>query len=290
MIQTAREKAGVLIEALPYLQRFDGKFVVVKMGGAAMSDDRAAAAIMTDLVFLAQVGMRPLLVHGGGPRITAAMEREGLKPTFVQGRRMTNEAALRIAQRVLIDEIGAELCAAIENAGGKAISLHGRGSRFLECVKKCFPDKPDLDLGYVGELERVDAELVERISHGGVIGVVAPIARGPGGHLYNVNADSVAWKVAAALHAEKLVFQSNVPGLLRDPQDPDSLISSADVAECRRLLRSGVIVGGMIPKIEACLAALDSGVRKTHLVSGAQRHALLLEIFTDAGVGTEIHA
>jgi acetylglutamate kinase len=290
MMTTAQQKTSVLIEALPYLQKFDDRFIVIKMGGSTMSDDKLTASVMTDLVFLEQVGMRPVLVHGGGPRITAAMENAGLKANFVKGRRVTDEATLQIAQRVLIDDISHELCAAIEKAGGKAIPLNGRGSRFLECAKKSFAEDPGLDMGFVGEVTRIDTELVGRIAHGGVIGVVAPIARGPENHLYNVNADSVAWKVAAAVKAEKLVFLSNVPGILQNKDDLKTLLSTVTLNDCKKLTADGVIVGGMIPKVEACLAALECGVRKTHIVSGALPHALLLEIFTDAGIGTEIQA
>jgi len=285
----ALDKSRVLLEALPYLKAFDRKFVVIKIGGSTMTDDKILPHVVRDVVFLEQVGVWPIIVHGGGPRITEEMERRGLKANFVKGRRVTDEATLDIAHKVLIDEISVNVVNLIEKEDGKAIPLNGRGSRFLRCHKKVFEEDPSMDLGYVGEIDMIDAELVNRISQGGIIPVVAPIARGSeDGHLYNVNADSVAWKVAAEVKAEKLVYLSNVPGILRDKDKPETLISSATLAECHDLMKSGVIVGGMIPKIEACMSALTAGVKKTHIISGLQEHSLLLEIFTPEGIGTEI--
>jgi len=284
----ALDKSRVLLEALPYLKAFDRKFVVIKIGGSTMTDIKILPHVVRDVVFLEQVGVWPIIVHGGGPRITEEMERRGLKANFVKGRRVTDEATLEIAHKVLIDEISSNVVRLVEQEDGKAIPLNGRGSRFLRCVKKVFEEDPNMDLGYVGEIDAIDAELVHRIALGGIIPVVAPIARGADGHLYNVNADSVAWKIAAEVKAEKLVYLSNVPGILRDKDNPNSLISSATVGECDQLMKQNVIVGGMIPKIEACMSALKNGVRKTHVISGLQEHSLLLEIFTPEGIGTEI--
>ena len=284
----ALDKAKVLLEALPYLKAFDRKFVVIKVGGSTMTDEKILPSVLRDVVFLEQVGVWPIIVHGGGPRITAEMERRKMKPTFVKGRRVTDEATLEIAHKVLIDEISTKVVSLIEGEEGKAIPLNGRGSSFLRCQKKIFLEDPNLDLGYVGEIDRVDAELAQRICLGNIIPVVAPIARGHDGHLYNVNADSVAWKIAAELKAEKLVYLSNVPGILRDKDKPETLISSASLAECEKLLRQNVIVGGMIPKIEACMSALKAGVKRAHVISGLLQHTLLLEIFTPEGIGTEI--
>jgi len=281
-------KAKVLLEALPYLKAFDRKFVVIKIGGSTMTDQKILPSVVRDIVFLEQVRVWPILVHGGGPRISEEMERRGMKPSFVKGRRVTDEATLEIAHKVLIDEISATVVDLIQSEDGKAIPLNGRGSRFLRCQKKIFDEDPELDLGFVGEIEMIDAELARRITLGGIIPVVAPIARGADGHLYNVNADSVAWKIAAEMRAEKLVYLSNVPGILRDKNNPETLISSATLSECTTLMKQNVIVGGMIPKIEACMEALKSGVRKTHVISGLQQHSLLLEIFTPEGIGTEI--
>jgi acetylglutamate kinase len=284
----ALDKSKVLLEALPYLKAFDRKFVVIKVGGSTMTDKNILPSVLRDVVFLEQVGVWPILVHGGGPRITEEMERRGLKANFVKGRRVTDEATLEIAHKVLIDEISVDVTKYIEAEDGRAIPLNGRGSGFLRCEKKIFEEDPAMDLGFVGEITSIDSELAKRISSGGVIPVVAPIARGADGHLYNVNADSVAWKIAAEVKAEKLVYLSNVPGILRDKDKPSTLISSATLDECTQLMKENVIVGGMIPKIEACMSALKSGVRKTHVISGLQQHSLLLEIFTPEGIGTEI--
>ena len=284
----ALSKSKVLIEALPYLKAFDRKFMVIKIGGSTMTDKKILPSVVRDVVFLEQVGLWPILIHGGGPRITDEMERRGMKATFVKGRRVTDEATLEIAHKVLIDEISANVMELIQKEGGKAIPLNGRGARFLRCHKKIFDEDPTLDLGFVGEIESIDIELAHRIVLGGIIPVVAPIALGMDGHLYNVNADSVAWKIAADVQAEKLVYLSNVPGILRDKDKPETLISSATLSECDQLMRDNVIVGGMIPKIEACMSALKNGVKKTHVISGLQQHSLLLEIFTPEGIGTEI--
>ena len=284
----ALDKARVFLQALPYLKAYDRKYVVIKIGGSTMTDETILPSVVRDVVFLEQVGVWPILVHGGGPRITEEMERRGMQPNFVKGRRVTDEATLDIAQHVLIDEISANVVRLIEREGGKAIPLNGRGSGYLRCHKKIFDEDPAMDLGYVGEIDSSDTELAHRMLVGGIIPVVAPIARGSDMHLFNVNADSVAWKIAAELKAEKLVYLSNVPGILRDKNNPETLISSATLADCDELIKSNVIVGGMIPKIEACMEALKNGVKKTHVISGLQQHSLLLEIFTPEGIGTEI--
>jgi len=284
----ALDKAKVFLDSLPYLKAYDRKFVVIKIGGSTMTDESILPSVVRDVVFLEQVGIWPILVHGGGPRITEEMERRGMQPNFVKGRRVTDEATLDIAQHVLIDEISANVVRLIEKEGGKAIPLNGRGSNYLRCHKKIFAEDPEMDLGYVGEIDSSDTELAHRMLVGGIIPVVAPIANGPERHLYNVNADSVAWKIAAELKAEKLVYLSNVPGILRDKNKPETLISSATLDECDELIKTNVIVGGMIPKIEACMEALKNGVKKTHVISGLQQHSLLLEIFTPEGIGTEI--
>jgi acetylglutamate kinase len=270
---------------LPYLKAFDRKFVVIKIGGSTMNSRDELKSVITDVVFLEQVGMWPVLVHGGGPRITAEMERRGMKARFIRGRRVTDENVLEIAHKVLIDQISSEVVELIEQADGKGVPLNGRGSRFLQCAKRLVDGD---DLGFVGDVTVVDRELASLISSGGVIPVVAPIGRGPNGQLFNINADSVAWNIAAALQAEKLIFLSNVPGILKDKDDPKSLISTCSAARCRELLDDGTIAGGMTPKIEACMVGLEKGVHNTHIISGLLKHSLLLEIFTPEGIGTKI--
>ncbi|MBE7466397.1 MAG: acetylglutamate kinase [Planctomycetes bacterium] len=282
---SALEKAKVLVEALPYLKNFDRKFMVVKVGGSTMTSPDELRSLITDIVFMEQVGVWPILVHGGGPAISAEMERAGLKPHFIRGRRVTDGAVLEIAHKVLIDRISSNVVELIEAAGGKAVPLNGRGSNFLIAEKRLVDGD---DLGFVGEVTEVDVELARRISSGGVIPVVAPIGRDRSGQLFNINADSVAWHLAAQLKAEKLIFLSNVPGILRDKDDPKTLISTCSIDGCRDLVKEGVIAGGMLPKIEACISALEGGCHSTHIISGLTKHTMLLEVFTPEGVGTKI--
>jgi acetylglutamate kinase len=278
----------------------------------SVGDERSRAAmraVLTDVVFMEQVGMWPVLVHGGGARISEEMKRAGVEPEFVQGHRRTTPEVMRIVARVLVEEISSALCDVIEDVGGRAIPLNGRASSFLMGKKRRLPEAPDADLGLVGEVTRVDREMCYRVADGGLIPVVAPVARfdpdeapeedrGEGAdvpasettgvHLLNINGDSAAMAVAAGLGAEKLVFMSDVPGVLRDPEDEGSLISSLREADVAKLIDEGVIAGGMLPKVRACLEGIDAGVKKAHIVSALTPHALLLEIFTDEGVGTEI--
>jgi len=283
MVVKAIEKANVLIEALPYIRSFRNKFVVIKIGGAAMEDEAALDSVITDIVFMEQVGMWPVIVHGGGKAISRAMEKSGIEPRFVNGVRYTDEKTLDIAQRVLIDELSADMAERVRRARGQAIPLNGRGSTFLIAKKL----EGNVDLGRVGEITHVDRELCERLCLGGVIPVVAPIARGEDGGLFNVNADSCALAVAIFLKAAKLVFMSDVPGIYGS-EDRKEVISTLTPADIERLKVQGVIKGGMLPKVEASVGALKSGVGKVHIVGEHLPHALLLEIFTDTGIGTQI--
>jgi acetylglutamate kinase len=277
-MEKAIEKAAVLIEALPYIKSFHHKIVVVKLGGAAMTDEKQLHSVIHDVVFMEQVGMYPLVVHGGGPNINAAMKASGLVPRFVDGQRYTDAATLEIVARVLIGEISADIVRRIDQAGGVGIAVNGRDSCFLRGQRL-----PGKDLGLVGEVSGVDCGLAERI-----IPVVAPVARGENGQLYNVNADLAAARIAQELKAEKLVFLSDVPGLLSDPKDPDSLLSTVTSDQVRELIDGGKIDGGMLPKVEAALNSMRTGVNKVHMISGTVSHSLLLEIFTDRGVGTQM--
>jgi len=281
----AIEKAAVLIEALPYIKSFHQKVIVVKLGGSAMTDEKVLHSLVHDVVFMEQVGMRPLLVHGGGPRISKAMEAAGLVPKFIDGQRYTDRAVLDIAARVLIDELSADVCERIRKAGGVAVAVNGRDSTFLRGEKRA-----GKDLGLVGEVTGVDRPLAQRLLAGDIIPVVAPIARGADGTLYNVNADLAAARLAALLGAEKLVFLSNVPGILTNVNDPQTLLSTVHAAEVRELITRKAITGGMLPKVEAGLASIAAGVAKVHMISGLVSHSLLLEIFTTRGVGTEVVA
>jgi acetylglutamate kinase len=295
-MREAIEKANVLIEAQPYITRFRRKFVVVKIGGNAMDDETVVRAVLRDLVFMEQVGMWPVLVHGGGPHISAELARAGIESTFVRGNRVTTPEAMQIVARVLIERVSARICEQIEELGGKALPLNGRESAFLVGRKYRLPDEPSADLGLVGEITGVDREMCYRLADGGLIPVIAPVARldhvhnSPGGgvQLLNVNGDNAASAIAIGLGAEKLVDISNVPGVLRDAKDPGSIISTLRAEEALELIRTGVIAGGMIPKVRSCVDAIVGGVRKAHVVSANLPHALLLEIFTDQGTGTEI--
>ncbi len=286
----AIRKAEVLIEALSYIRNFRDRLTVIKLGGSAMEDPDALRATLQDVVFMETVGMRPVLVHGGGKPIDRAMAASGLKPRKVQGRRYTDDATLDIVVRVLRDEINADIVRGIRELGGRAVGLH---TGPLQCLfgEKLLLDGDDgrpIDLGRVGRVSRVDRPLIEDFCKAGVVPVIPSIALDEAGEWLNVNADTAAAAVAAHLQAEKLVFLSDTPGILRDRRDEASLLRSLDAAGCSELIARGVIDTGMIPKVEACLDSLRAGVKKTHMIDGRLRHSLLLEIYTDRGVGTEI--
>ena len=286
----AIRKAEVLIEALSYIRQFRDRITVIKLGGSAMEETEALQATLQDVVFMETVGMRPVLVHGGGKAIDRAMARSGLTPKKVQGRRITDEATLQIVVQVLRDEINADIVHRIQQLGGRAIGLHTGSMRALygERLRLQGENGETIDLGRVGRVTRVDTDLIRNICSAGVVPVIPSLAVGDDGAWLNVNADTAAAAVAAHLRAEKLVFLTDTPGLLLDRNDPGSLLSSITASQCRQLIRDRVIEEGMIPKVEGCLEALAAGVRKTHLIDGRIRHSLLLEIYTDRGIGTEI--
>ena len=289
MLQPA-EKAAVLIEALSYLRRFRHQTVVIKLGGSTMDAPEAVRTLLEDVVFLQTAGLRPVVVHGGGKAIDRKVAESGLPTRKVLGRRYTDEATLAIVTDVLRDETNAELVRIIHELGGRAVGLHTGALQplFGELLKLHDQEGKPVDLGRVGTVNRVDRALIADFCLAGVIPVIPSLSKDASGGWLNVNADTAAAAVAAALEAVKLVFLTDIPGVLRDRNDPSSLMQSLTGAQCRQLITEGVIVGGMIPKVEACLEALDRGVRKTHMVDGRRHHALLLEIFTEAGVGTEI--
>ncbi len=280
----------MLIEALPYLQMFRGRTMVVKFGGAAMSPQGDLADILFSLVFLSHVGIRPVLVHGGGHFISQAMKEKGLQPTFVRGRRVTDAATLAIVEEVLINKVNAQLVAKIEELGGNAVGLHSRHGRPLlgEKLIETAEDGTPIDLGLVGRVFSVRTAVINDVLDADCIPVIAPLAVSLDGQTLNCNADTAAWKVAAELKAEKLVLLSDVPGILRDRNDERTLIPTVTKEDVEELERQGVIDGGMLPKVDACLRAVEGGVRKAHMIDGRIPHALLLEIFTKKGVGTEI--
>lgn len=279
-------KAKVLLEALPYVQRFKGSVFVVKYGGSFMDDPdpEKRARVATDLVFLAAVGIQVVVVHGGGKAITRAMDASGLEARFEGGLRVTDAATVEIVRKTLDEEVNLEICEIVQRRGGRPLSIPG--SRVLHARK--LAAEGGVDLGFVGEVDRVDARPIRKALADGYMPVVSPVGADASGQPYNTNADVAASRVAAALRARRLVYLCDVPGLLRDPADPQSLLSSLKVEEVDGLKRSGVISKGMIPKVDSGVHALSAGVNRVHFVDGRMPHSLLLEIFTDRGIGTEI--
>ncbi len=281
MDQASRiQHAEILLEALPYIRRFAGKTVVVKYGGNAMIDDDLKQAFARDIVLLKYVGIRPVVVHGGGPQINRMLESLEIPSSFVRGRRVTDASTMRVVEMVLAGEINGEIVTRIDLAGGRAAGLSGKDGGLLQATRL------SEELGQVGQIVEVDADVIQALQARGFIPVVAPVAAGDGGESLNINADTVAGKVAEALQAEKLLLLTDVEGI----QDADGrLLPSLSVSDARRLIEEGIIDGGMIPKVECCLDALGGGVGMVHIIDGRVRHAPLLELFTDEGVGTEVH-
>jgi len=289
MMDAAIAKADVLIEALGYIRRFRGRQMVIKLGGSAMEEADALRTTLQSIVFLSTVGLRPILVHGGGKPIDRAMAASGLQPKKVLGRRITDDATLAIVVRVLTEEINHGIVRQLRELGGRAAGLHtSMQVLFGERLALDAEDGSKIDLGRVGQVTRADLDLINDLTQAGVIPVIPSLAHDADGGWLNVNGDTAAAGVAAQLQASKLVMMTDTPGILRNRKDPESLIASLTTEGCRQLIRDGIIDSGMIPKVEACLDALKAGVGKTHIIDGRLRHSLLLEIFTDTGVGTEI--
>lgn len=283
-------KADTLIEAMGWIRRFRGKTTVIKLGGSLMDDQVSMHHILLDIIFMESVGMRPVIVHGGGPSINKAMEEAKIEPTWIKGRRFTDPKTLEIVEKVLAGELNRHLTEEIERLGGRAMNLSFETTQVLFGEKLLLEqaDSTPIDLGFVGKVSKVDRQTIESLTYTDQIPVIPSMAIDENGQKYNVNADTAAMAVAEALGAEKLVFVSDVNGVRRVKDDPDSVIHSLTAEEARQLISSGVIEGGMIPKVEACLATLNRGVKKVHIIDGRLRHSLLLEIFTTAGVGTEL--
>jgi len=283
-LDSLRQRAAVLIEALPYLRQFRGQTVAIKYGGAAMVDDALRTEVLKDIVLLEHVGLRPVVVHGGGPEISDMMRRLGKEPEFVDGHRVSDAATVEIAQMVLTGKTNPDLVAAIRQQGGRAIGLSGKDGAMVVARRQ----SGDKDLGFVGEVASVDPGLVQGLVAQGFIPVIAPIAAGAGGETYNINADHFAGRIAGPLGASKLVLLTDVRGVLRDRSDPDSLVSELTEAAARRMIAAKQIESGMIPKVQACLDALDGGVARCHIIDGRLPHALLMELLTDVGIGTMV--
>ena len=287
--QKAIQKADTLVEALGWIRKFRDTTTVIKLGGSVVEHPESLRHLLLDIVFMSTLGMRLVVVHGGGKAISRAMDASGITPRFVQGRRYTDDATLAIVERVLATEINHDLVARIEQFGGRAMSLNFLSTNVLfgERLALSGPDGP-IDLGHVGEVTRVDRLSIDNLTYAGQVPVIPSMAMARDGGKLNVNADTAATAVAVAINAEKLVVLSDIPGVLRDVGDPESLIHSLTASEARRLIADGTIAGGMIPKIEGCLDTLDRGVKKIHVIDGRLRHSLLLEIYTTSGVGTEL--
>ncbi len=290
-------KAETIVEALPYMRRFYDKVFVVKVGGSALTNPSLRDAIAQDLVLLRIIGIKPVVVHGGGPEISELV-RKYLKrePVFVKGLRVTDEETMEIVEMVLLGKINREIVTAIQRHGGKAVGISGKDDNFI-LARKSPParvideetgEEKLVDLGLVGEVELVNPELVNVLCDRGFIPVVSPIGVDNEGRSLNINADIAAGHIAVATNAEKLIMLTNVPGILLRPEDSSTLITQATVAEAKELIRRGVVAGGMIPKVNACLFAIERGVRRAHIVDGRIPHSLLLEVFTDKGIGTMI--
>lgn len=280
----ANEKAATLSEALPYIKEYRGATVVVKFGGAAMEDPALSETFAADVVLLHHVGLRPVIVHGGGPQISQLMQKLGKEPRFLEGHRVTDEETAEIARMVLVGQINREIVGIINTHGALAAGLAGEDANLIEVSQR------DPDLGYVGDVTAINPEIVDRLLDAEFIPVIATVARGQDGHTYNINADAVAGEVAVAIGAEKLVFLTDVEGLYRDLDDPGSLIAQITVDQLRKILDTGGLSTGMIPKISACLRAVEGGVPRATILDGRVPHALLLEVFTRQGVGTMVTA
>ncbi|MDD4956567.1 MAG: acetylglutamate kinase [Candidatus Omnitrophica bacterium] len=281
-MENAIKKSEVLIEALPYIKKFYNKVVVIKFGGSSLHDDASRKMILQDIVFMKYAGMRPVLVHGGGPNITKKLQESDIETKFVDGLRVTCERSMGVVDSVLM-EVNSKLVQEINDFGGESFGLSGKENNMVRAVKRDGPD-----LGYVGSVEAVDTTILNRLIETNIIPVICPVGKGKDNMLYNINADEAASNIAIALNAEKFVVLTNVRGVLRDQSDPDSIFHSITMETVEHLMQTGVVKGGMVPKVKACLHALRGNVRKAHIVDANLSHALLLEMFTDKGIGTEI--
>jgi len=289
-MEEAIAKAGALIEAMEYIRRFRGRMVVVKLGGSVLDDTPLQRKLVADVAFMATVGMRPIVVHGGGKAITRAMNEAGLEPVWVQGRRYTDERTLTIAEHTLVHKVNTPICEMLTELGCEPMGLHSLGScaLFGETLRLTGADGRRLDIGRVGRVVDVNAQLLIKLCADGTVPVIASVAKDRAGGKLNVNADSAAGMVAAGVGAEKLVVVSDTHGIRTDVSDPDSWVPSLNEAQIKEMIDAGIITDAMFPKVEACITALDGGVRKAHIIDGRIAHSLLLEIYTEKGIGTQI--
>jgi len=278
------EEANILVQALPYIQRYYGKVMVIKYGGNAMVDEELKRSVCRDIVLMHYVGMKPILVHGGGPEISALMHKIGKEPEFVNGLRVTDAETMEIVEMVLAGKTNKGIVSIINNLGARAVGLSGKDANLIVANKA----EGTIDLGYVGEVVKINPEILLDLLDHGYIPVVSSVAIGPNGESFNVNADHIAGELAAAVKAVKLIMMTDVPGIYRDLSDKSSLIQELSVSEARKMIESKQIDKGMIPKVEACITALAACVERAHIIDGTAPHSLLVEIFTDTGIGTMI--
>ncbi|MCT7966385.1 acetylglutamate kinase [Laspinema sp. D1] len=283
--ETEAMRVKVLSEALPYIQQFAGRTIVVKYGGAAMKDSTLKDQVMRDLVFLACVGVRPVLVHGGGPEINSWLDKLGIEPQFKNGLRVTDAPTMDVVEMVLVGRVNKEIVALINQAGGSAVGLCGKDGNLITARPQ-----GDEGIGFVGEVSSVNTKILEALVKSGYIPVVSSVAADEAGQSYNINADTIAGELAAALGAEKLILMTDTAGILQDPKDPSTLLPQLDIQQARELMKNGVVSGGMIPKVTCCVRSLAQGVKAAHIIDGRINHSLLLEILTDTGIGSMIVA
>ena len=285
ILETDVDRVRILSEALPYIQRFRGRTVVVKYGGAAMKDSTLKASVVRDIVFMACVGIRPVVVHGGGPEINTWLAKLNIEPQFKDGLRVTDAPTMDVVEMVLVGRVNKELVSLINQAGGDAVGLCGKDGNLITARSQ-----GDADVGFVGDVTNIEPGLIKALVEDGYIPVISSVASDETGQAYNINADTVAGELAAALNAEKLILLTDTRGLLRDYKDPNTLIPKLDITAARQLIDEGIIAGGMIPKVRCCVRSLAQGVGAAHILDGRINHALLLEIFSDIGIGSMLVA
>lgn len=276
-------RVRVLSEALPYIQKFAGRTIVIKYGGAAMKDDTLKEYVIRDIVFLASVGVNPVVVHGGGPEINTWLTKLGIEPQFKDGLRVTDAATMDVVEMVLVGRVNKELVAMVNNAGGKAVGICGTDGNLVK-ARSINKEK----VGFVGEVVSVDSSLVNSLVKSGYVPIISSVAADSTGQAHNINADTIAGEIAAALGAEKLILLTDTPGILQNYKDPSTLLYKLSIQDARDLIDEGIVGGGMIPKVNCCVRSLAQGVKAAHIIDGRLPHALLLEIFTDDGIGSMI--
>lgn len=290
-IEKLIERSQALVEALPYIRQFRGATIVIKYGGHAMVDPQLKQQIIQDIALMAIVGMNPVVVHGGGPEITALMKKLGLQPQFVAGQRVTDADTLEVAEMVLAGKINSEITLSLNQAGARAVGISGKDMGLIIARKLYHQEHeggPKNDIGFVGEVARIDPAIIEIFEKNEIVPVISPIGVDESGQTYNINADTVAAEIAMALKADKFILLTDVRGILRDRKDENTLINWVHADDVEPMIAQGIIEGGMIPKVRACMGAVKAGVKKTHILDGRLPHSLLLEIFTDRGIGTQL--